>query len=103
MGLPAIGEGGGLVRRPGPGGLLGPGLLQSLDEPGVEVVEVGESGSGGRLAGPGGDETSTVTDGSSSSTPRLAIRSSSDGRALRRLLTPKPSIQNSFLLDFCFY
>lgn len=65
---------------------------------------MGESGSGGRLAGPGGDEEeepSTVTDGSSSSTPRLAIRSSSDGRALRRLLTPKPSMQNSFSLDFC--
>lgn len=60
---------------------------------------MGESGSGGRLAGPGGDEeepsSSTVTDGSSS---RLPIRSSSDGRALRRLI-PKPSMQNSFLFE----
>lgn len=51
----------------------------------LEVVEVGETGSGGSSSGPGGDD-------GRSTTPRLAIRSSKEGRALSRGL-PKPSIK----------
>lgn len=54
----------------------------------LEVVEVGETGSGGSSSGPGGDDG---LDSDRSTTPRLAIRSSKEGRALSRGL-PKPSI-----------
>jgi hypothetical protein len=55
----------------------------------LEVVEVGETGSGGSSsAGPGGDDGLEDR----STTPRLAIRSSKEGRALSRGL-PKPSIK----------
>jgi hypothetical protein len=55
----------------------------------LEVVGVGEMGSGGSSSGPGGDDG---LDSNRSTTPRLAIRSSKEGRVLSRGL-PKPSIK----------
>lgn len=54
----------------------------------LEVVEVGETGSGGSSSVAGGDDG---LDSDRSTTPRLATRSSKEGRALSRGL-PRPSI-----------
>jgi hypothetical protein len=71
----------------------GGGMLVLL-EPVLSMEVVGETGSGGRSPGLGGDDGVSCdrAEDDRSPTPRLAMRSSRDGRAFNRR-TPNPNIR----------